>query len=142
MKISELDAFLKAHGVKHYSAAEVTRLHRLQKCSVPPSDLWPNIVATLHMADAIRSEWGHPVRVFSGYRTEAYNISVGGAPNSQHLHFRALDLAPANGKIAEFQKLVKKIVRQWREEGNLVGLGTYASFCHIDVGWKTRDWQG
>ena len=94
MTTEELDKFLKDHGIKHFNAAEITRLHRLQKCAVPHPDLWSNIVPTLQLADEIRSEWGHPVRVFSGYRTENYNKAVGGAPNSQHKHFRALDLSP------------------------------------------------
>ena len=142
MTTEELDKFLKDHGIKHFNAAEITRLHRLQKCAVPQSDLWGNIIPTLRLADEIREAWEAPVRVFSGYRTENYNKAVGGAPNSQHKHFRALDLSPANGKIDEFRRLVTKIVKRWRDEGNQVGMGQYNSFCHIDVGYKTRSWQG
>ena len=34
-----------------------------------------------------------PLTVTSGYRTREHNLAVGGAPNSQHLHMRALDIA-------------------------------------------------
>lgn len=140
--IAELQKFLDDHGIKHFSAKEITWLPRLQKHVVPPPDLWGNIIPTLQLADAIRDEWGDPVNVLSGYRTQAYNAAVGGAPNSQHMHFRALDLNPKNGKLVPFFDCVAGVVERWRAEGNQVGLGVYRSFNHVDVGYKTRSWHG
>lgn len=142
MTINELQKFLDEHGIEHFTAKEITWLPRLQKHVVPPRELWDNSIPTLQLADAIRAEWDNPIHVLSGYRSKAYNIAVGGAPNSQHLHFRALDLTPKNGKLVEFFKCVQRVVDKWRAEGNQVGLGVYRSFNHIDVGFKTRNWAG
>jgi hypothetical protein len=140
--LSELQSYIEAHGVKYFRADEVCWLPRLQKHVVPDEELWGNSIPTLKLCDAIREAWGAPVHVLSGYRPMAYNRAVGGANSSQHLQFRAFDLKPANGKVAEFRRLVQRIVLQWRAEGNQVGLGLYPSFCHIDVGYKTRSWAG
>lgn len=139
--LSDLQSYLDAHDVEHFTAKEVCWLPRLQRNDVPPTELWSNCIPTLHLADAIRKAWGAPVQVLSGYRPPKYNAGVGGAKNSQHLWFRAFDLRPANGKVAEFRKVVQGVVKQWRAEGNQVGLGLYPSFLHIDVGFKTRDWS-
>jgi uncharacterized protein YcbK (DUF882 family) len=141
-ELTDLQSHLDAHKIDHFRAKEVCWLPRLQKHVVPPLELWNNLVPTLKLADAIRREWGGPINVLSGYRTANYNRAIGGAANSQHLHFRALDLTPKDGRVKEFQALVGRIVAKWRGEGNQVGMGTYKSFVHIDVGFKTRDWQG
>lgn len=142
MTIDALQKFLDDHGIRYFTAKEITWLPRLQKHVVPPPDLWGNIIPTLQLADAIRDEWGDAINVLSGYRTKSYNIAVGGALNSQHTHFRALDLTPKNGKLIPFFDLIDRIVKRWRAEGNQVGLGVYRSFNHIDVGYKTRSWKG
>jgi hypothetical protein len=140
--LNDLQCYFDSHDVEHFSARELTWLPRLNKNLVPPNDLWGNIIPTLKLADAIRNEWGGPVTVYSGFRTVAYNTAVGGAKNSQHLHFRAMDIAPKAGDIKEFSAVVARVIKRWRAEGNQVGMGTYNNFCHIDVGFKTRSWVG
>ena len=140
--IKDFEKFLKEHAIEFFHAEELLWFPRLRKHILAPRELWENIVPTAKLADAIRREWGGPIRVLSGYRTKAYNVQVGGAPNSQHLHFRAMDLTPADGDILEFRKCVSKVVTKWRADGNLVGMGTYNTFIHIDVGFKTRSWAG
>lgn len=39
-----------------------------------------------------RQEYGHPIEVTSGYRSERLNKVVGGKPNSQHMRGQAADL--------------------------------------------------
>jgi len=140
--LPNLQSYLDSHDIEHFTAKEITWLPRLNKSQIPPLEIWGNIIPTLKLADAIRKEWGKPVRVFSGFRTVAYNSAVGGAKNSQHLYFRALDISPQNGEVREFTEVVRGVVKRWRREGNSVGMGTYSGFVHIDVGFKTRDWQG
>ena len=49
--------------------------------------------ALLAMLQAIRSHYDTPLRINSGYRSPAYNASVGGAPNSYHITGQAADFA-------------------------------------------------
>ena len=44
---------------------------------------------------ALRDCAGRPIRINSGYRTEAYNRQIGGARYSQHLCAKAADFAIA-----------------------------------------------
>jgi uncharacterized protein YcbK (DUF882 family) len=140
--LPNLQSYLDSHDIEHFTAKEITWLNRLSKNIIPHHTIWGNIIPTLKLADAIRKEWDGPVRVFSGFRTIAYNAAVGGAKNSQHLHFRAMDISPADGRVDEFGDVVKSVVKRWRAEGNQVGMGEYDSFIHIDVGFKTRSWRG
>ena len=43
-----------------------------------------------------RQEYGHPIEVTSGYRSERLNKVVGGKPKSQHLRGQAADLQADN----------------------------------------------
>ena len=47
----------------------------------------------LSKLDMIREEYGKPIHINSGYRTEAHNEKVGGKPASSHLKGLAVDLA-------------------------------------------------
>lgn len=45
--------------------------------------------------DSVRDEYGHPIRVNSGFRSADVNAKVGGAKNSAHLEGLAADIVPA-----------------------------------------------
>ncbi len=116
-----LDRFLDAHNVENFHAHEIsTRV-------APPKELWPNILPTLRFAELLRKVFG-PITVTSGYRAPVHNDEVGGAPNSLHLSFNALDVKAARGRP-----------HQWAAElrglglAELGGIGTYGSFVHIDT---------
>jgi len=47
----------------------------------------------LEMIDEAREIYGKPIRVTSGYRTEAHNKKVGGVKSSSHLKGLAIDVA-------------------------------------------------
>lgn len=50
----------------------------------------PQLVARL---EQLRHELGdRPLHIISGYRDRAYNASIGGAKNSQHIYNRAADI--------------------------------------------------
>jgi uncharacterized protein YcbK (DUF882 family) len=63
-----------------------------------------------------------PLHIVSGYRDEAYNRSIGGARDSQHIHNRAADIPTGYATIP-----------QAREAG-FIGIG-YAGrwVVHVDV---------
>src|SRR5690554_3574024 len=57
----------------------------------PPRDLWKNIIPTARVIDEFRRRIGSPIIITNAYRSPAYNEAVGGARNSLHVQFKALD---------------------------------------------------
>jgi uncharacterized protein YcbK (DUF882 family) len=85
--------------------------------------------------ESIRSMWGKPILIHSAYRTPTHNKRVGGAPNSQHVQGRALDLAPPKGvKIDDFYYAIKRNV----DDFGIHGIGRYPTFVHVDIRPSTR----
>lgn len=71
-----------------------------------------------------------PIVVLSAYRTPEWNRKVGGAPASQHMQGRALDLRPPEGlTVRQFYQLIKA---NYKELG-IHGIGFYKTFVHIDI---------
>jgi uncharacterized protein YcbK (DUF882 family) len=134
--MTTLQSLLDQHGVQHFKASELVKGHG------EPSDLLRNIIPTVLIAEDIRKAWGGPVRVVSGYRPLEHNRKVGSSDNSQHVQFRALDLAPVSGDINAFFAVVESVVRQWRRD-RPVGFGRYDTFIHIDTGryQHNRTWD-
>lgn len=131
--LTRLQRLLDEHGVQHFTARELLLMRRTGEIGQPPCALLPNILPTVQLADAIRRQWGGPVICRSGYRSPAYNRLVGSDPTSQHVQFRAMDLAPAAGDLDAFVALCARVVATWREE-HIVGFGLYDTFVHIDTG--------
>lgn len=104
----------------------------------------------IHKASVLALEqlgktFGMKPRLNSGYRTPAYNASIGGAKHSQHIQGRAFDCrfdsigGGSNENLARFGAAAVKC--------GFVGFGIYDTFIHIDTGrgrvWNTRtkqDW--
>ena len=59
-----------------------------------PDDRQAACIALLaaNVLEPARQEYGHPIEVTSGYRSERLNKVVGGKPNSQHMRGQAADL--------------------------------------------------
>lgn len=75
----------------------------------------PEIVSHLNelgpLLDHIRSNWGSPIRVTSGYRCPELNKKVGGAKNSSHLYGYAADIQPLRpSEFGAFCECVKRSV--------------------------------
>ena len=49
-----------------------------------------------NVLEPARQEYGHPIEVTSGYRSDRLNKVVGGKPNSQHMRGQAADLQADN----------------------------------------------
>ena len=80
----------------------------------------------LHMLDAVRKEYGKPIKINSGYRTEARNKKIGGVPNSSHLKGLAVDISCKNSK--DRFALVKLFLKV-----GFTRIGIASSFIHVDV---------
>ena len=85
--------------------------------------------------ERIRTHYGVPVNINSGYRCPTHNANVGGAPNSLHLQGKAADFWMKGVSPAQ---VYSDIDPHWPNGG----LGKYDTFTHIDVrGYHSR-WSG
>lgn len=113
---------------------------------VIPEELFPNILPTVMVLDALREWYGKPIYVHSTYRSPEYNQAVGGKKNSLHLKFNAIDFGIKNFK--DLRMLYEKL-DGWDVEGKYeykFGIGLYErqQFIHIDTrglfGMKRARW--
>ena len=139
--------YIESLGIVYFTAAELLSRNTPggPKIIEPPRELWPNIVGTLVMADRIREELGHPLHVWSAYRTPEYNAMVGGAKRSEHMGFRALDLHAGAEHHHRLKLIASNVMEGAASAGHRTGLGIYSRFIHIDTGSpkaKRRRWLG
>ncbi len=85
--------------------------------------------------NAIRSRFGKPIIVNSGYRSPEHNANVGGVKNSTHIQGIAADIRPQN---KEDLKELRKIADELNPHG---GVGFYDSFVHVDVRGEKARWD-
>jgi hypothetical protein len=117
-----------------------------QKCGaqpfeVPPTSEWPHIVQTLrYIHDYVIPAVG-PVEPVSGYRNPILNQCAGGAPESAHKHYSAVDLVPLRATTREGLMRTLCGVHARRGLDYEVGLGFYAFLrFHVDT-TKYRRWN-
>jgi hypothetical protein len=111
-----------------------------QPFEVPPTSEWPHIVQTLrYVRDYVVPAVG-PVEAVSGYRNPSLNVCAGGAPESAHKHYSAIDMVPLRPTTRQelMQTLCRAHGRRGLDYG--VGLGFYAYLrFHVDT-TKYRRW--
>jgi hypothetical protein len=111
-----------------------------QPFEVPPESEWPNLVETLkYVRDHIIPVVG-PVEPVSVYRNEVLNVCAGGAADSAHRHFFALDLVPLRPTTRDALMRGVCAIHSWQGGGYEVGLGFYKGLrFHVDSK-KYRKW--
>ncbi len=126
---------------------------RLERCGgsafmLAPRREWANIVPALRLVrDVVKPAVG-AVRVVSVYRDPALNRCAGGAGQSRHLSFSALDLVPLETRDA--RDAFTRLCSAWRRGGARSGWGLGAYFdvtrpaqnaaarFHVDgTAWRT-----
>lgn len=140
-----LQTHMNAHGIRFFSQAEFERTNPARAWrgdNTLPREKWANAIRALLAADHIRQEWGSPVIVVSGYRSDAYNRLVGGAARSRHVEGDALDLRPVSGSLDDFGSLCARVLAWYENRGVTTGFKRYSSFVHIDIGGRARSWRG
>jgi len=90
----------------------------------------PGLIVKLQ---ALRTAVGKPVTINSAYRCPSHNKNISGAPRSKHMLGQAVDIQ-VNGMTPKQVALVATKV-------GLLGIGTYPTFTHVDLGPK-RAWKG
>ena len=93
----------------------------------------PRLVMVLQ---SIRSHFGKPVNIHSGYRTPPYNTKVGGVEDSQHTYGTAADISIKGVSVADVAAYARSIMPDWG------GVGIYKKqgFVHVDVREARADW--
>lgn len=109
------------------------------KNTYPPEELWGNMAETARVIDLFRELVGAPVRITNAYRSPAYNKAIGGARNSQHMQFCALDFVVESASRPSHWA---RIMRQIRDEQDEFkgGIGLYNSFVHVDTRGSNANW--
>ncbi len=108
--------------------------------TMPPENTWPNVVGTLKFIRAKVVPTIGPVHAVSGYRSPALGKCAGGAPQSAHGLYYALDLVPV--KTMDRAVLIRKMCALHAKFGGAyhVGLGFYDHLrFHVDTK-STRLW--
>ena len=103
--------------------------------AVPVSKIGNAEAGAREVFQPIRTKWNAPIIVVSGYRTLAWNRSVGGAKTSTHLFDGddfGIDIKPVYG--ADVRRLHDLILVMWKAKllPALGGLGLYKNWVHVD----------
>jgi len=100
--------------------------------TMPPKQLWPNIVPTLLVVKKFKAEGvlTNPIAA-SVYRDPVLNVCAGGSAKSKHMQLNAIDFdIDASPESLEF------LCHAWRTEGDelKLGLGFYTpTKIHLDT---------
>ncbi len=145
-RYEELVYFLASHGAHEIvpvwqllQQGSDWKAHGLPKYAIPPRERWNDMINTLVFLKYDLIPYIGPVKVLSGFRTPQYNSFAGGANQSRHLQFSALDLRPM-AKI-ERSQLHGILQNRWSTLGKdyNLGLGLYSGTrFHVDTGGFRR----
>jgi len=112
-----------------------------QPFEIPPTNEWPHIVDTLrYIRDYVIPALG-PVEPVSVYRNPALNVCAGGAPESAHKLYSAIDMVPLRPITRE--AMMRTLCGGHTQHGAAyhAGLGFYAYMrFHVDS-TKYRRWN-
>lgn len=138
--------FLKAHGVRYFTATEVCDVGRERTVpgteevvylEAPQAALMLNVVLLeSRVLRWVRMERDpNPVRVNSWYRSPDYNMALGGASKSIHLTGAAADIT--KGRMTALELALW--LHHEHPDSSQLGIGYYPStptmneFVHVDV---------
>jgi uncharacterized protein YcbK (DUF882 family) len=114
---------------EHFSIAEFA-CHDGTPYPLEWADRLNSLCVTL---EEIRSRWGGPLIVVSGFRTVAYNLRIRGAAHSQHCQGRAADVRALDvSDTGNLANLVRSMLAGGAL-GQLGGWGIYPGWVHVDV---------
>lgn len=120
---------------KHFSAEEFKQ----RAWSGGPEELYPakwlrdRLTPLCEALELLRAELGGPaIHVISGYRSKAFNKSIGGKKLSMHLEGRAADVQVRGVSPAAVYEAMQTLHRKGLAL-QIRGMGAYDTFCHFDV---------
>ena len=84
--------------MKYFTIAELTRTNHSEN-NIPDANEVNNLVTLVEkVLDPAREEFGEPIKVTSGFRSQEVNRLVGGAKSSQHCKGQAADLTCSDNR--------------------------------------------
>ena len=92
----------------------------------------PQVVANL---EGVSQQVGYQLVITSGYRSPAYNESVGGARNSQHVQGNAVDVVQTGLTIQQRKDFIQAAI-----DNGFTGIGVYNTFTHLDIRGSKTAW--
>lgn len=99
--------------MKYFTIEELTRSDSATKRGIdntPTAEAVRNLTTLVDkVLDPLRTAWGGPIVVNSGYRCKALNDAVGGSKTSDHMTGRAADIEAADRSKASNTKLFNLI---------------------------------
>lgn len=130
---AELEEFLSRNGVMNVVPTWQLLIPDVdsssEKCPVetyvfPPKELWHNVVPTLQLIRSDVIPVVGAISIKSGYRSPTFNKCVGGAKNSVHTTFSALDVGPI--EYSDVEQVFRKMCERWARLPTVkFGLGAY-----------------
>lgn len=99
--------------MKYFTIKELTKSDIATRRGIdntPTAEVVQNLTTLVDkVLDPLRSTWGGPIVVNSGYRSKALNEAVGGSRTSDHMTGRAADIEAADRSKASNTKLFNLI---------------------------------
>jgi hypothetical protein len=108
----------------------------------PPQMQWSNIDNTARMLDRIRELLGTPIQILSAFRDPDYNACIGGASDSQHMRYNAIDWTSDQGSPADWRAVAQQVRNERPEFRGGIGIYEAGRFIHIDTRGSNVDWSG
>ena len=99
-------------------------------CQTTVEDISMNLIYKLQQ---LRDKFKLPIKIASGYRCREHNLAIGGAPKSQHMQGKAVDIDTKHLSAHDKHRLIQFIFSL----GAFGGVGIGAGKIHIDV--RTTD---
>ena len=118
---------------KNFDLREFTSLTNI------PDYVFENLKGMAIDLEVIRAHFGgKPLVINSGYRTKEHNARIGGVPNSQHIHGRAVDFRIPGVTDWDLYNGVEQLIDQGKITQG--GLGLYAGRIHYDTRGTRARW--
>lgn len=104
-----------------------------------PEEVKANLSILAQQLEVLRSHFGKPITVTSGYRSEAHNLRIGGEKNSFHVKGMAADIKIEGVKPYVVAKQIEMLI----DAGKMIqgGVGIYSTWIHYDFRGKKIRWD-
>lgn len=124
---------------EHFTLEELVNsptAKRLGIDNTPSKAITSNLMELSELLEKIRTIYGKPIIVTSGYRCEKLNKAVGGAKGSQHRLGQAADIRSVSDSIEDnkelFNVIVGMILQKEIEVGQLIDEYNY-NWVHVST---------
>ena len=124
---------------EHFTLEELIKsstADRLKIDNTPTKSIISNLTEVAQLLEKIRTTYGKPIIVTSGYRSEALNKAVGGSKTSQHRLGQAADIRSVSDTKKDNQELFNvilgMIIQKDIEVGQLIDEYDY-NWIHVST---------